>query len=185
MNAEKLKEMGLTEEQVSAVMKEHETELTAEQKKAQAAQLERDNYKGQLETAQTALKEFEGVDVKDLQGKVQTLTNDLAAKESEYQAKIADMQFADLLKGEIQKRGGRNEKAIMGILDVDSLKGSKNQSQDIAAALDSIKESDAYLFGSDEPINNSVPLGNGGTGGIDSNTATLRAAMGLPAANKE
>ena len=29
----------------------------------------RDNYKSQLETAQTALKEFEGVDVKELQGK--------------------------------------------------------------------------------------------------------------------
>lgn len=101
MKAEKLKELGLTEEQISAVMKENETEITAEQKKTQAVELERDNYKGQLDTAQTTLKEFEGIDVKDLQGKVQTLTNDLAAKEAEYQGKIADMQFTDLLKGEI------------------------------------------------------------------------------------
>lgn len=185
MKKEKLQELGLTEEQIAAVMKENETDITAEQKKTQSAELERDNYKGQLETAQTALKEFEGIDVKELQGKIQTLTDDMATKEAEYQGKIADMQFTDLLKGEIQKRGGRNEKAIMGILDVDTLKGSKNQSQDIAAALDSIKESDAYLFGSDEPIDNPVLLGGGGAGGIDSNTATLRAAMGLSTPNKE
>ena len=72
----------------------------------------------------------------------------------------------------------------MGILDVNALKESKDQSKDITAALDAIKESDAYLFGSDEPIDNPVILG-GGAGGIDSNTATLRAAMGLSAPSKE
>lgn len=65
-----------------------------------------------------------------------------------------------------------------------ALKESKDQSKDISAALDAVKESDAYLFGSDEPINNSVLLG-GGTGGMDSNTAALRAAMGLSATNNE
>ena len=44
----------------------------------------RDNYKSQLETAQNALKEFEGVDVKDLQGKIDKLNNDLAQKDSDY-----------------------------------------------------------------------------------------------------
>lgn len=184
MKKETLQKLGLTEEQISAVLKENETDLTTEQKKTQSAELERDNYKGQLETAQTALKEFEGVDIKELQGKIQTLTKDMATKEAEYQGKIADMQFTDLLKGEIQKRGGRNEKAIMGILDVNALKESKDQSKDITAALDAIKESDAYLFGSDEPIDNPVILG-GGTDGMDSNTAALRAAMGLSAPNKE
>lgn len=184
MKKEVLQELGLTEEQIAAVLKENETDITAEQKKTQSAELERDNYKGQLDTAQTTLKDFEGIDVNELQTKVQTLTTDLATKEAEYQGRIADMQFSDLLKGEIQKRGGRNEKAILGILDVESLKGSKNQSQDIAAALDSIKESDAYLFGAEEPIESPVILG-GRTCGMDSNTATLRAAMGLSAPNKE
>lgn len=184
MKKEALQKLGLTEEQITAVLKENETDLAVEQRKIQSAELERDNYKGQLDAAQIALKEFEGVDVKELQGKIQTLTNDMAAKEAEYQGKIADMQFTDQLKGEIQKRGGRNEKAIMGILDVNALKESKDQSKDINAALDAIKESDAYLFGSDEPIDNPVILG-GGTGGMDSNTATLRAAMGLSAPSKE
>lgn len=156
MKTEKLKELGLTEDQISEVMKENGKDIASEQKRLQAAELERDNYKGQLETAQTALKEFEGIDVKELQGKVQTLTADLAAKETEYQGRIADMQFTDLLKGEIQKRGGRNMKAVMGILDMEALKQSKDQSKDVAEALDAAMESDAYLFGSNEPINNPV-----------------------------
>ena len=156
MKTEKLKELGLTEDQISEVMKENGKDIASEQKKLQDAELERDNYKGQLETAQTALKEFEGIDVKELQGKVQTLTADLAAKETEYQGRIADMQFTDLLKGEIQKRGGRNMKAVMGILDMEALKQSKDQSKDVAEALDAAMESDAYLFGSNEPIKNPV-----------------------------
>ena len=63
----------------------------------------RDNYKEQLETAQTALKEFEGIDVKDLQGKITALTNDLNTKETEYQNKIADMEFNSTLDGELSK----------------------------------------------------------------------------------
>lgn len=185
MKTERLKELGLTDEQISEVMKENGKDIASEQKKLQAAELERDNYKGQLETAQTALKEFEGLDVKELQNKVQTLTADLATKEVEYEGRIADMQFTDLIKGEIQKRGGRNEKAIMGILDVKALKESKDQSKDIQEALDAVKESDAYLFGAYEPINNPVGPTGGGTGGVDSNTIALRAAMGLPTQTQE
>ena len=53
-------------------------------------------------------------------------------------------------------------------LDVEALKASKDQSADIKKALDSAKESDAYLFGADEPFQNPVgatggkpPMGNG------------------------
>lgn len=38
----------------------------------------RDNYKTQLDTAQNALKEFEGVDVNELKDKVATLTDIMA-----------------------------------------------------------------------------------------------------------
>lgn len=42
----------------------------------------RDNYKSQLETAQTALKKFEGVNVEELKGEIKKLNGDLAAKET-------------------------------------------------------------------------------------------------------
>lgn len=44
-------------------------------------EVERDNYKNSLETAQTALKKFEGVNVEELKGEIEKLNGDLAAKE--------------------------------------------------------------------------------------------------------
>lgn len=137
----------------------------------------RDNYKSQLETAQNALKEFEGVDVKDLQGKIDKLNSDLAQKDSEYQSKIADMEFNTKLDGLINKAGAKNAKAVKALLDVDALKASKNQDADLQAALDTCKAENNYLFGSDEPINNPVAStqSNPSVGALDG----IRAAMGL------
>lgn len=86
-----LEDMGLSKEQVDNIMAENGRDI-------EAIKTERDNYKTQLDTAQTTLKSFEGVNVQDLQGKVIKLTADLAAKDAEYQKQIADRDFNDLLK---------------------------------------------------------------------------------------
>lgn len=116
----------------------------------------RDNYKTQLETAQNALKEFEGVDVKDLQDKIKTLNADLEKKDTEYQNKIADMEFNSILDSAITKSGARNAKAVRGLLDLDSLKSSKNQTEDIQKAIEVIKSENDFMFISEEPIKNPV-----------------------------
>ena len=136
----------------------------------------RDNYKEQLETAQTALKEFEGIDVKDLQGKITALTNDLNTKETEYQNKIADMEFNSTLDGELSKMGAKNSKAVKALLDLESLKTSKNQAEDIKTALETVKGENDYLFVSAEPIKNPVQQTNPNKA-IDN--SAIRSAMGL------
>ena len=78
----------------------------------------RDNYKSQLETAQTALKEFEGVDVENLKSEIAKLNTNLKDKETEYQTKIADMEFNSVLDGAISKSGARNATAVKALLDL-------------------------------------------------------------------
>lgn len=140
----------------------------------------RDNYKEQLETAQGALKEFEGVDVKDLQGKIDTLNQTLQAKETEYQQKIADMEFGSVLEGAIASSGAKNAKAVKALLDLDALKTSKNQAEDIKKALEEVKMENDFLFASEEPIQN--PVKDTGNSNITGNEADslMRASMGLP-----
>ncbi len=58
---------------------------------------DRNNYKSLLETAQTALKKFEGVNVEDLQGEITKLKEDLGKKDTEYQSKIALMEYDSAL----------------------------------------------------------------------------------------
>lgn len=147
---------------------------------------QRDEYKTSLDTVNAKLKEFEGVDVADLKGQIATLQDDLKKKDAEYAAKEADRAFNETLKEAIKAAGGRNDKAVMALLDVEALKASKDQSADIEKALNAAKESDAYLFGSDEPFLNPIgPTNNsGGDNGGMGSLASIRAAMGLPAEKK-
>lgn len=139
----------------------------------------RDEYKSSLDTVNGKLKEFEGVNVDELKGQITKLQDDLKAKDDEYAAKEAVRLFNESLDKAITEAGGRNPKAIRGMLDIETLQKSKDQTQDIKKALETIKESDAYLFGVNEPINNPVGPTSGG-GGIDATTAAMRAAAGLP-----
>ncbi len=179
MKKEDLVALGLTEEQIAEVQKLNGKDIGVEQKKVEKLELERDNFKGQLETAQTALKEFDGVDVKELNTKITNLTNDLATKESDYQTKIAERDFSDAIKAAITSAGGKSDKAIMAMLDIEALKASKNQKADIKTALEACQKDNDYLFGSNEPFKNPIKPTVTPTSGTDPNTAALRAAMGL------
>ena len=184
---------------IHEILKEYELEIPADKKtdfdkawkenyrtksEYDNAVSQRDNYKASLDDVNAKLKEFEGVDVKDLQGQITKLQGDLKAKDDEYAAKEADRVFMDSIKEAVKTAGGRNEKAVIAMLDIDALKESKNQSADIKKALEDVKKSDGYLFGAKEPINNPVG-GTGGEGGADiggDNLASIRSAMGLPEA---
>ncbi|MDD6645312.1 MAG: phage scaffolding protein [Oscillospiraceae bacterium] len=144
---------GATEEQINAVLDINSKDIGSAKKKLE---IERDKYKNQLETAQNSLKEFEGVDVNELQSKIKTLTSDLETKDTECQQKIADMKFNSVLDGAISKSGAKNTKAVKALLDLDTLKTSKNQAEDITKALDEIKKDNDYMFTSDEPFQNPI-----------------------------
>lgn len=113
-----------------------------------------DSAEAQLTEAKESLKSFEGVDVSALNGKITELTNSLAAKETEYNQRIADMDFYAVLDTAIIDSGAKNVKAVRALLDLDALKASKNRDGDIKAALDTVKGENDYMFKSDEPINN-------------------------------
>lgn len=180
MKTEFLKGLGLEQDAIDKIMAENGKDIAAEKAKTTKAEGERDKYKGQLETATEPLEKFKDVDPTAMQGEIDKLNQQLKDKDEEYAAKEADRIFSDTIKEAIKTAGGRNEKAVMAMLDIDALKGSKNQSEDIKKALETVKESDAYLFGSDEPFKNPVgATGGSGTGG--DNFSAIRAAMGLPA----
>lgn len=159
MTREFLEALGLNKEIIDKIMTENGNDINKTKEKLEA---ERDNYKSQLETAQNALKDFEGVDVKELKGKIDTLTADLTAKETDYQTKLADMEFNSKLDSLIMSSGARNAKAVKALLDLESIKSSKNQDTDLQTALEACKKDNEYLFGKDAPINNPVALTGGG-----------------------
>lgn len=175
-----LEEMGLEKEIIDKIMAENGSDIENTKKKLEA---ERDNYKSQLETAQETLKSFDGVDVNELKGKITQLTNDLEAKENEYQGKLADIEFTNAIESALTGAGAKNTKAVKALLDIESLKSSKNQAEDIKKALEAVKSENDYLFVSNEPFKNPVKdTGNPPLSGDP--MAAMRTAMGLPAEQK-
>lgn len=133
---------------------------------------------------QGKLEEFKDIDVSGLNQRIKELETEKETIESDYQSKLADRDFNDLLKDSISAVNGRNTKAIAALLDMDALKTSKNQKEDIAAALKTLAEAEdsKMLFGEPEPN----PVGTGNIIGqvqkssSDAGDAAMRAVMGLP-----
>lgn len=182
------------------IMKEYELEVPEDKKKDfEKAVLE--NYKtvsdyetqaeklktaeGKVETLTESLEKFKDVNVDELNSTINTLKTDLANKDQELKDKLADRDFNDLLKDSIATAKGRNATAITACLDVDTLKASKNQKEDIAAALKALSEREdcKMLFGDPDPeyVGTGDPIGTvTRTGGASGATDMMRDIMGLP-----
>lgn len=142
-----------------------------------------------MKDLQDKLDGFKDVDVSGLNQRINDLETEKANIQKDYDAKIADRDFNDLVKENIAAANGKNAKAIMALLDVETLKASKNQKEDIVAALKALTEAEdsKMLFGAPEPN----PVGTGNLigqvrtgGGSNADDAAMRAAMGLPPASE-
>lgn len=140
----------------------------------------RDLYKSQLDETQAALKGYDGVNVEELRGKISTLEKTLADKETEHASMIADMEFNSDLQDAIRTSGAKNSKAVSALLDLNSLKASKNRSKDIADALEKIKSENDYLFEGEKQEPMPSFLGGSGNSGGSADDNSIRAIMGLP-----
>lgn len=191
MKREELEALGLNKEQIDKVLDIHHREHDPVRKELETAQEDLKNEKEKTSTQETTirdlkkdLEEFKDADVSGMKKKIEDLEADIKTKDADHQKEIADRDFNDLLKESITASKGRNMKAITALLDMDALKASKNQKEDVAAALKILMEAEdsKMLFGEPEP--NPVGTGNfiGQVQKTGSNTedAALRAAMGLP-----
>lgn len=165
-----LEDLGLQKEAIDSIMAENGKDL-------EAVKAEKDTYKTRLDEATETLKSFEGVDVKELQGKITKLTGDLAAKDVETQNLIEGMKFDAALKDALRAAGARNEKAVMAILDVDTLKKSRNQEKDISAAIAAAKKDNDYLFQAEKPAPRVVSTTSGMNPDADSKRSQANEAL--------
>ncbi len=132
------------------------------------------NLSQQLSTTKEELKKFDGVDADGLKTQIADLEKKLKDADAEYQTKLADRDFNDLVASAISKANGKNSKAIMALLDLDSLKKSKNQESDIDDALKKLADAEdsAMLFGETVVQKNvssagSVSKPSGGLSGVE------------------
>ena len=157
-----LKEVGLevSEEQLTKIneaVKENYKTVNDWQKqvdKADNLQTTLDTTKEALGKATESLKKFEGVDAEALNKQIADLTQKIQDNETEYNNKLAERDFNDLVSKSITEAKGKNVKAITALLDIETLRASKNQKEDIDKALKELseKEDSKMLFGESDPV---------------------------------
>lgn len=147
----KVGDQPLPKEVIDAILDENSRDIGAAKAEGAKPFADYDHIKEQLKTAQEGLKAFEGVDVAQLQGKITDLQGQLSKKDQEWQGKVDAMTFESKVKDAITAAHGKNAKAISALLDLDTLKASKNQDADITAALDALKKESGYLFDEGNP----------------------------------
>ncbi|MDR2486719.1 MAG: phage scaffolding protein [Clostridiales Family XIII bacterium] len=140
---------------------------------------------GQLEEIKKSAGDTEALNkkIEALQADNQKAADERKALEEKHAAELADRDFEGLLAGIIGKEKAKDAKSVQAHLDIAKLKESKNQSEDIKAAIEAVRKEHDYLFKSDEPLDNPVAAGGGKPKSSDG-ADTLRAVMGLPAEKK-
>lgn len=184
---------------IEAILKDAGLEVAAEQlaaidkevKENYKTVIDYDKQKDKLATAEDKVKtltesldKFKDVDADKLNQEIAELKDQLKQKDTDYQTKLADRDFDDLVKDAIAGAKGKNVKAIKALLDVDTLKASNNQKADVEKAIKALTEAEdsKMLFGEEQPgaVGKVGAIGKvtGGSGG-DAFLASIRAAAGL------
>ena len=143
-----------------------------------------DSIKEHLVEANKQIEGFKGMDIDGVRKAAEEWKQKAEQAENDAAQKIADMQFESSLKEAIAAAKGKSSKAIAALLDVDTLKQSKNQTEDIKKALESLKKDNDYLFDGEQtpppyaPGSGSQNMG-GGVNGVEAAFAKLNPGLKL------
>lgn len=140
----KVGDQAIPDEIVDAIMAENGRDIEAAKKPF----ADYDTIKSQLDEAQKTIKGFQdqGADMEAVRKSAKDWEDKYNQAIAEHNQKMADMSFDHALESAITGAKGKNAKAIRALLDVETLKGSKNQEADIRSALEGLKKDSGYLF---------------------------------------
>ena len=162
----KVGDQPLSKEVIDAIMAENGRDIEAAKKPF----ADYDHLKTQLDEAQKTIQGFKDQDIEGVRKSAKDWEEKYNQAVKDHAAKLADMAFDRKLEDAITGAKGKNTKAIKALLDVDTLKASKNQDADIKAAMDALQKDSGYLFGDvGNPPPYSAGAGTGGNGGGSDN----------------
>ena len=179
LNNLKVGDQPLTKEIIDAIMAENGRDIEAAKKPF----ADYDTIKQQLTEAQTTLQNIQqnGQTLEAAQQSAKDWEKKYNDAVTAHQQELADRDFRQALEAAITGAKGKNAKAIMALMDVETLKGSKNQEADIKAALEGLKKDSGYLFEEENtpppyaPGTGSASFGTPGTGIFDFGFTGVRA----------
>lgn len=148
MNREFLKELGLEDEQIDAVMKSHGTVVNDTKKELETVKEERNNLATQIEERDTQLEEL-GEKVKDseeLTTEIERLKTENAETATDYQERMDKQQKNFAIESALREARARDPKITKNALDLDVIHVKEGKITGLDEQLTALKESHEYLF---------------------------------------
>lgn len=152
MKREELKELGLTDEQIGSVMALHGVTVNELNSKVSTAEQQATQYQEQLDKNQSELDDFKAKSKgnEDLEKQVTDLQTRLDQNKTDSEQQIADIKKSSAIDLALTQAGAKNIKAAKALLDGESLELTDEGLKGLDDQLAALKESDGYLFGSNE-----------------------------------
>lgn len=174
MELKDLTALGITEEQANKVLEKHTAELTAEQQKTADLTAELSAAKNTVSELTEKVKTFDGEDIEGLK-------KSAADWENKYNADIAALKLDKALELSLIGARARDVGIVKGQIDTSTLKlGEDGKLVGLNEQLDKLRTNKAFLFETaDTGARIDTGLDHGSAAKTDTQTATLRAAMGL------
>lgn len=171
----KVGDQPMPKEIIDAIMAENGRDIEAAKKPFE----DYDTVKTQLEEAQKTIQGFkdQGADIETVRKSAQEWEEKYNKAVADHKAELAERDFQKMLEAAITGAKGKNAKAISALLDVPTLRESKNQEADIKAALEALKKDSGYLFdaeGTPPPYAPGTGVGNPPPAAPDTLAGALR-----------
>lgn len=161
MTKEELLALGLTEEQIAEVFKINGKDVEKAKGDLATKETELASTKEQLKTANTEIESYKSMDIEGIKASAESYKTKFEEAQANAQKEIEALKFEHSLESALTKAGAKNVKAAKALLDIESLKNSKNMDADIEAAITKAKEADPYLYGEVDPAGTGGSLGGG------------------------
>jgi|SRR5690625_141097 len=164
MNREFLKEQGLNDEQIEAVMKEHGKTVNSTKEELETVTTERDNLKEQLDDRDTQLANLkkEVKDNEELTNRITDLENENKEQKEQFETKLKDNAITNAIKLALAGKV-HDEELAASLIDKEKLVIDGDKIVGLDEQVEGLKESKSFLFKEEEPNNDPKPnftLGN-------------------------
>src|SRR5690625_1400504 len=116
----------------------------------------------QIDDRDEELEELKKVNPDELQQTITDLQEKYDTQKEEYEQKLQQQAFEHKLHDVLKDSGVRNVKAVKALLDIDEIKLDGDKLLGLDGQLEKLKETDDYLFQSDEPEDNGPTIVNPG-----------------------
>lgn len=177
MTKEELIALGLTEEQIPGVFKINGIDVEKAKGDLSTKETELASIKEQLQNANTQIESFKEMDIETIKATADEYKQKYEQAQTEAKEKLEKIQFEHELENAIRDSKAKNVKAVKALLDIETLKDSKNRLDDIKTAIEATKTENDYLFRDVDPEGTGGSLINGDKGKKDPVVEDLGSAL--------